>query len=127
MTTNTRQVLAVVAATVWISLSEFVRNEFLVKQQWVAHYEALGREFPAAPINGIMWGVWSLFFASAIAIIASRFDLLRTAALAWLVGFVLMWMVIGNLGVLPTAILPLAVPLSMLVAFGAAWIIKKLS
>jgi hypothetical protein len=93
----------------------------------VAHYEALGREFPAAPINGIMWGVWSLFFASAIAIIASRFDLLRTAALAWLVGFVLMWMVIGNLGVLPTAILPLAVPLSMLEAFGAAWIIKKLS
>jgi hypothetical protein len=43
------------------------------------------------------------------------------------VGFVLMWMVIGNLGVLPAAILPVAVPLSMLEAFGAAWIIKKLS
>ncbi|MFN6115166.1 MAG: hypothetical protein ACK46G_05495 [Flavobacteriales bacterium] len=122
-----KNLLALLAATLWIALSEFVRNEFLVKQHWVAHYEALGREFPAAPINGIMWGVWSLFFASAIAIIASRFDLLRTAALAWLVGFVLMWMVIGNLGVLPTAILPLAVPLSMLEAFGAAWIIKKLS
>jgi len=124
MTTRTKKVLAVVAATGWISVSEFVRNEFLVKQHWVAHYQSMGLEFPAEPVNGIMWGVWSLFFASAMAIIATRFDLLRTAALAWLVGFVLMWMVIGNLGVLPTAILPIAVPLSMLEAFVAAWIIK---
>ncbi|MBL7963787.1 MAG: hypothetical protein JNM31_08070 [Flavobacteriales bacterium] len=126
MSSRIKIVLAILAATVWISLSEFVRNEFLLKAHWVSHYQAMGQEFPAAPINGIMWGVWSLFFASAIAIISTRFDLLRTAALAWLVGFVLMWMVIGNLGVLPTGILPIAIPLSMLEAFVAAWIIKKL-
>jgi len=38
-----------------------------------------------------------------------------------------MWLVIGNLGVLPWGILPVAIPLSLLEAFLAAFIIKKLS
>jgi hypothetical protein len=47
--------------------------------------------------------------------------------LAWLVGFALMWVVIGNLGVLPKGILYFAVPLSLLEAFLAVIIIKKFS
>jgi hypothetical protein len=38
-----------------------------------------------------------------------------------------MWVVIGNLGVLPNGILLFAIPLSLLESFVASYIIKKLS
>ncbi len=121
-----KAVLPILAATVWISLNEFVRNQLLLVDHWTGHYASLGQTFPAEPINGAVWGIWSLCFAVVIFFIARRFSLLETAALAWLLGFVLMWLVIGNLGVLPMSILPIAIPLSLVEAFGAAWIVKKL-
>ncbi|MBL7938475.1 MAG: hypothetical protein JNL43_03870 [Flavobacteriales bacterium] len=121
-----RPVLAILAATVWISINEFVRNQLVLVDQWTAHYSAMGLSFPAAPINGAVWGLWALLFAVVIFILARRFSLLHTAALAWSIGFVLMWVVIGNLGVLPFSILPVAVPWSIVEAFGAAWVVKKI-
>lgn len=120
-----RSVLALLLATVWISLSEFTRNELLFKHFWTDHYQKLGLVFPSDPVNGAMWGVWSLLFAIAILILSKKFTLLQTAAFAWFIGFVLMWVVIGNLGVLPYGLLVYAVPLSMLEAFVAAVIIRK--
>lgn len=117
--------LPILLATAWISISEFVRNEFLVKSYWTAHYESLGLTFPSEPANGAVWGLWSLLFAVAIFIISKKFSLAQTALLAWHIGFVLMWVVIGNLGVLPYGILVYAIPLSLLEAFLAAWIIKR--
>jgi hypothetical protein len=112
---------------VWISISEFVRNEFIVKSYWTGHYEKLGLVFPAEPVNGAIWGLWSLLFAVAIFIISKKFTLLQTTFLSWFVGFVLMWVVIGNMGVLPAGILFFAIPLSVLEAFLASLIIKKMS
>jgi len=45
----------------------------------------------------------------------------------WFAGFILMWLVSWNLNVLPTAILPFAIPLSLLEAFLASFIVKKLN
>ncbi len=122
-----KTVLPILLATAWISISEFVRNEFIVKSYWTGHYEKLGLIFPAEPVNGAVWGLWSLLFAIAIFIISKKFTLFQTAFLSWFVGFVLMWVVIGNLGVLPIGLLIFAVPLSLLEAFIAVIIIKKLS
>jgi hypothetical protein len=122
----TRQILPVILATAWISISEFVRNEFLVKSYWTKHYQSLGITFPSEPINGAIWGIWSLLFAIAISVIARKFNLLQTTFIAWFTGFLMMWIVIGNLGVLPFGMLIYAVPLSILEAFLAALIIKKL-
>ena len=66
-------------------------------------------------------------FAAAIYILSRKFTLIQTTLLSWLVGFGMMWVVIGNLGVLPPALLPAAVPLSLLEAFLAVLIIVKLS
>jgi hypothetical protein len=121
------KVLPVLLATIWISISEFVRNELLLKSFWVEHYKKLGLVFPSEPINGAVWGLWSLLFAISIFIISKKFSLIETTLLSWLVGFVLMWVVIGNLNVLPYGILIYAIPLSLLEAFVAAFIIKKLS
>lgn len=122
-----KTILPIFAATIWISLSEFVRNQFILLSFWTDHYSKLGLTFPSEPINGAMWGVWSLCFAIVIFILAKKFSLTETFLLSWGIGFVLMWVVIGNLGVLPFGILPVAIPLSLLEAFLASLIIKKLS
>jgi hypothetical protein len=122
-----KTVVPILGATVWIGLSEFARGSFLLRPYWVDHYAKLGLVFPEKPVNGAFWGVWSLLFAVAVYIISRRFGLAQTALLAWFVGFVLMWVVIGNLGVLPYRIMPWAVPLSLLEAFVAAFIVKRLS
>jgi hypothetical protein len=121
-----KTILPILLATIWISVSEFVRNELLVKSYWTEHYKNLGLVFPSEPINGALWGLWSLLFAVAIFIISKKFPLIQTTLLAWFVGFVLMWVVIGNLGVLPMGLLYVAIPLSLLEAFLAAFIIVKL-
>jgi hypothetical protein len=122
-----KQIVSILLATIWISISEFVRNQLLVKSYWTEHYQDLGLTFPSEPVNGAVWGIWSLLFAITIYIIAKKATLIKTTLLSWFVGFVLMWVVIGNLGVLPYGILVYAVPLSLLEAFIAALIIKKLT
>lgn len=119
--------LPVILATIWISVSEFVRNEILFKSFWVDHYQGLGLTFPSEPVHGLVWVIWSLFFAIAIFFIAKKFTIFQTTLLSWFMAFVLMWLVIGNLGVLPYGLLMYAIPLSILEAFVATLIIKKLS
>ena len=122
-----KKIFGIILSTIWISVSEFVRNEFILKTYWTEHYKSMGLVFPSEPINGAIWGMWSLCLALAIFILAQRFNLVETTFLAWLVGFVMMWLVIGNMSVLPFGILPIAIPLSILEAFGAAFIVKKLA
>jgi hypothetical protein len=117
-------ILPILFATIWISISEFVRNEFLVKSFWIKHYQDLELTFPSKPVNGAMWGIWSLLFAVAIFFIAKKFTMIQTTFLAWFAAFVMMWVVIGNLGVLPYGLLLYAIPLSILESFIATLIIK---
>jgi len=125
MKTIKKTILPILIAAIWISISESVRNEFLLKSYWTDHYESLGLIFPSEPINGAIWGLWSLCFAISIYIIAKKYTLIQTTFIAWFVGFVFMWLVIGNMNVLPFGILPFAIPLSILEAFLASLIIKK--
>jgi len=127
MKTLKNTILPIALATLWISISEFGRNEFFLKTYWTTHFENLGIVFPSEPINGAVWGLWSLCFAIAIFIIGKKFSLVQTTLLSWFVGFVLMWISSGNMGVLPFGLLVYAVPLSLLEAFLASYIVKKLS
>lgn len=121
--------LPLLAATIWISLSEFFRNEFLLKQHWIQHYSDMGQQFPGSPINGAVWGVWSLIMSILVLVILQKFSYFQTVFIVWMASFVMMWLVIGNLGVLPFAILPYAIPLSLLEVFIATaivqWLIKR--
>ncbi|MBP7389688.1 MAG: hypothetical protein KA841_04740 [Chitinophagales bacterium] len=122
-----KTVLPVLLATIWISISEFVRNSFVLHDHWVNHYTQLELTFPEEPVNGAVWGIWSLCFAIGIYIISRKFALMQTTFLSWYVGFVFMWLVVGNMGVLPLGILYVAIPWSVLEAFLATYIIVKLS
>ena len=122
-----RGVLAVVVAGIWVGLCEFVRNQFLLVSQWQNHYRGMGLEFPSKPVNGMMWMVWSFLMAGTIFAISRRFGLWQTTLIAWVVGYVMMWVVIWNLSVLPLAILPVAIPFSFAEALGAALVCRKLA
>lgn len=122
-----RNVLPIAAAGLWIAFSEFLRNELLFKSKWVDHYLGLGLVFPSGSVNGAVWGIWSFLFAAGLFVLMRRFTLVQSGLVVWLFGFVLMWLVIGNLGVLPFGLLVWAVPLSLVEVFGAAWIIHRLA
>jgi hypothetical protein len=127
LTTIKKTVLPILLATIWISISEFVRNTFLLHNSWIEHYKNLGLIFPELSINGAVWGIWSLCFSVVIFIFSKKYTMVQTTSLSWFVGFVFMWLVTGNLGVLPFGIIPFAIPLSLLETFLATFIIFKLS
>jgi hypothetical protein len=119
-------ILPVLLATIWISISEFVRNELLLKSLWTNHYKGLGLTFPSDPVTNIGWGIWSMMLAIAVYIISKKFTLWQTTFLAWFVAFAMMWLVLGNLAVLPQMLMLFALPLSLFETFIATLIIKKI-
>ncbi len=118
--------LPIIAATLWISLSEFARNEFWLKNIWVSHYDSMGLIFPSAPLNGIIWGIWSLMLAVFIYVLTEKFSFLQVILITWMASFVMMWLVTGNLNVLPLSVLFYAIPLSLMEVVIAAAIVKRL-
>ena len=120
-----KNILAVLSATVWINISEFVRNQFLLHSFWTDHYKKLGLVFPSEPLNGAVWGIWSLFMAISVFFLAKKFSLIQATLLVWLMAFAMMWLAIGNLSVLPFGILIYAIPLSLLEAFLATVIVRQ--
>lgn len=123
MKTLKKSILPIVLATAWIGFSEFLRNELLFKSYWIEHYRSMGLVFPSEMLNNAVWGIWSLVFATAIYLISRKLSLRQTTFLGWLTGFVMMWLVIGNMGVLPFELLYYAVPMSLIEVFVASWII----
>ncbi len=121
---SSKAVIAILLSTIWISISEFTRNQVLFAKLWKDHYSNLGLFFPDSPMNGAIWGVWSLCLAIATFFISKKFSLIQTTLITWLTAFVMMWLVIGNLNVLPFKLLIFAIPLSILEAFLATLIIN---
>jgi hypothetical protein len=122
-----RHILPIIAATIWISLSEFFRNELLFKHMWLDHYAGLGLEFPSATINNLTWGLWALVLAIGIRLLLTRFAPVQGALLSWVLCFVPMWLALGNLAVLPFVLLPFAIPLSLVEVLVAAAIIGMMT
>jgi len=127
MNISHRGLLAIFFAGIWVNASEFLRNELLLKKIWIVHYRQLGLTFPSEPVNGMMWILWGFLFSFYIYVLSRKFTFLESAFISWFSGFLLMWIVIGNLNVLPSGILLYAIPLSMIECIFAVWIIKKFS
>lgn len=121
-----KTILPVLSAGIWITVSEFARNEFLLKSYWIDHYTSLNLVFETLPVNGILWMAWSFILAYVIYSLLQHFSFLQTILLAWLSAFVMMWITIYNLQVLPLTLLVAAVPLSLVEVAVAGFIIKKI-
>lgn len=87
----------------------------------------MGLTFPSETINGVLWAIWSYILAISIYLISRKFNWLESALIGWLMSFVLMWVVIGNMGVLPSQILYSAIPLSLIEVFFASFIIDQIT
>lgn len=115
-----KYLLAIFVAGVWINISEFVRNEWVIKHLWVEGFNEIGLSFPANPINGLIWGLWSFIFAIVLTWLISNFDVLRGTVIAWVMSFVLAWIAMWNMGILPSGLLYWAVPWSFAEVYIAA-------
>ncbi|NMD06989.1 MAG: hypothetical protein GYA66_03315 [Phyllobacteriaceae bacterium] len=120
-------ILPLAAAAVWITASEFLRNEILFKSYWTGHFSGLGLQFATTPVNGALWVAWSVSLALVLQQLLGRFSVRSAVALAWLAAFPMMWFALFNLQVLPVSLLAFAVPLSLLEVVVAAFIIRKLT
>lgn len=122
-----KNTITILATTLWIGFSEFFRNQLLFINTWKDHFNSLGLTFPSEPINGIIWMMWSLVFAVTIFFLSKKLSFVELVIISWIYGFVMMWLVLGNLLVLPSKILVFAVPLSVVEVVVANFIIYKLT
>ena len=123
--TTRKTIVSVALGGIWITLSEFFRNEFLFKSYWTAHYASLGLRFETLPVNGVLWMIWSFVLAYMIFRLLERFSFWQAIGLVWLSAFVMMWITLYNLQVLPMGLLMFAVPLSLIEVAVAGVIIEK--
>ncbi|MDH3219774.1 MAG: hypothetical protein OEO19_09600 [Gammaproteobacteria bacterium] len=127
METSRKQfVLAVIAAGLWMNFSEFIRNEILLKEYWLDGFNDIGLTFPSAPVNGASWGLWAMIFAAFLTWLITRFSILQSTVISWVLGFVLLWIAMWNLGVLPEGILYWAIPWSFAEVYVAGFISRRL-
>lgn len=106
--------LRFILAGIWITASEFLRNQVLFPAYWVDHYHKLGLVFQTLPVNGVLWALWSFILAGLVYTLRKGFGAVTTTVITWVASFPLMWITLFNLQVLPMHLLFFAVPLSVL-------------
>ncbi len=119
-------ILPIFITGIWINISETIRWLPLIEPYWLKKYEQLGIVFPKEDINLVVWIIWGFVYATIIFILSRKFTLLQTTFYSWLAVFVMTWIVLWNIGILPTEMLIYNVPLSFLETLIAAFICQKL-
>ena len=109
-----------------MNLSEFVRNEFVIKHVWVKGFEEIGLSFPSAPINGVVWVIWTFIFCAVLSVLNMKFNALKSTVICWVTGFGLLWIAMWNIGILPKGLLYWAVPWSFVEVYVAAFICNRI-
>ena len=120
-----KKILPVLLTGIWLNISGTVKWLFLLESYWIEKYETLNLVFPTGIINNTTWMIWGFLFAVMIFILSKKFNLLQTALLSWLAAYGMMWVLVWNIGVLPTGMLWINIPLSLLDAFIGALICKR--
>ena len=127
MKTFKNVILPILITGIWINISETVRWVLIIENYWIEKYDSLNLAFPNETTNMIIWMVWGFLFATSIFILSKKFSVFQTTLLSWMMAFVMMWIVVWNVGVLPLEMLWINIPLSLLEAFiGAIICIKYL-
>lgn len=122
--TNARK--SVLVAGLWMTLVQFLQNQWLFLSVWQDHFRGLGLGFTTTPANGILWTVWSLLQALLVRELLKTRAISTAVLIAWLTSFVMMWCTLYNLQVLPVKLLAVAVPISLTATYASALIIKRL-
>ena len=122
-----KTILPILFTGIWINISESIRWLLIIESYWIEKYQSMNIVLPNDSLNMIMWMIWGFLFAITIYILSKKFNLLQATFLSWFVAFVMMWIVVWNVGVLPTGMLWINIPLSLFEAFVGTLICKKFS
>ena len=120
-----KTILPILLTGLWINISETIRWELFIKFYWIEQYENLGLVFPSELTNGITWMIWGFLFAAVIFVLSKKFTAIQSAFIAWFTVFVMMWLVMWNMNLLPTGMLWINAPLGLIEAYIAALICKR--
>ena len=122
-----KTILPILLTGIWMNVAGTIRWIYLIEPYWLEKYNYLDLVFPSATINNITWMIWGFMFAMVIFILSRKFNLIQTTLLSWFMVYVMMWVVVWNVGVLPTDMLWVNIPLGFLDAFVGALICKRLA
>ena len=122
-----KTILPILLTGIWINISETIRWILIVESYWINHYQEMGLVFPTGIWHGMIWMIWGFIFAVVIFILSKKFTLLQTTFLSWFSVFVMLWIVLGNVNMLPAGMLWIVIPLSFLETLIGAWICKRFS
>ena len=118
-------VVPIIITGIWINISETIRWILLIEPYWLKKYEKLNINFPNEKVNMIVWMIWGFLFATTIFILSKKYSLFQTTIFSWFVAFAMMWVIVWNIGILPTGMLWFNIPLSLLETFIGVYICKR--
>ena len=122
-----KTILPILLIGIWINISITIGWMLILESYWVEKYQSLNLVFPTGLTNNITWMIWGFMLATVIFILSKKFTVLQTTILSWFVAFVMMWVTVWNIGVLPTGMLLFNIPNTLFITFIGAVISKKLN
>jgi len=121
-----KTILPIIIIGLWINISITIGWFLILKSYWVEKFNSLNIIFPLEMINNLVWMIWGFMLAIVIFILSKKFTILHTTILSWFAAFAMMWVIVWNIGVLPTRMLLFNIPNTLFVTFIASVISKKL-
>lgn len=114
----------ILVVSIWINIFETLRWILFAKPEIDMHFKAANLLLPNEPINNILWLIWGIIIAVMIFTISKKFKVLQTTIIVWITVYVMHWIALWNMAVLPLNILWLAVPLTFINVLVGALISK---
>jgi hypothetical protein len=108
--------------SIWINIFETLRWMLFAKPEIDMHFKAANIVLPNEPINNLLWLIWGIIIAVMIFIVSKKFKVLQTTFIVWITVYVMNWIALWNMAVLPINILWLAVPLTFINVLAGALI-----
>jgi len=114
----------ILLVSIWINIFETLRWMLFAKPEIDMHFKAANLVLPNEPINNLLWLIWGIIIAVMIFIVSKKFKVLQTTFIVWITVYVMHWIALWNMAVLPLNILWLAVPLTFINVLVGALISK---
>lgn len=104
----------ILLVSLWINIFETLRWLLFAKPDIDMHFKGANLVLPNEPLNNILWLIWGIIISVMIFIISKKYSVLKTSFIVWITVYVLHWIALWNMAVLPINILWLAVPLTFI-------------
>jgi len=127
MTYFKKTILPIMLIGLWINISITVGWVLILEGYWIEKFQSMNLVFPTGLINNITWMIWGFMLATIIFIFSKKFSLWQTTFLAWFVAFIMMWVIVWNVEVLPTGMLLFNIPNSLFITYIGTLICKRVT